>query len=187
MSQPFPQVGSPLVDTKTGAVTPVWRALFAALWTNQGGAQNTLAAPAGGNANQPFNVATATGASNAVPLAQAEELFAPVGGSQTQQFYVGNAPLGSNYALRRAQADGLFMAFGVAGAAIVPVTVTASPFTYTATTAGTLFMQGGTVSAVSLTRSGTTIPATVAATPVRAGDAVTITYTVAPTVNFAPA
>ena len=93
-----------------------------------------------GNANQTFSVAVATQASHAVPLSQAQADFAPINGSQTTPFYVGNAPLGSNYALRRSQADGLFVAFAVAGADIQAITFTGSPFTYTATTGGTLVL-----------------------------------------------
>jgi hypothetical protein len=74
------------------------------------------------------------------------------------------------------------------GGAIAAVTVTASPFAYTATTRGALFVSGGIVSDVSFKRGGTTIPAGIAAgvIPVTNGDVVTITYTAAPTVNFVP-
>lgn len=69
------------------------------------------------------------------------------------------------------------------------VTVLASPFAYTAGQAGSLAVSGGTVSAISLTRSGTTIPTgmTGGTLSLANGDTVTITYAVAPTVNFIPA
>jgi hypothetical protein len=101
VSQPFPQVNSPIADPKTGSITPVWRSLLQSLWTNQGGAAASAGAPAAGNANQTFNVATAVGNSQAVPLAQADGRYAPIAGLQTQAFYVGNAAMGSNQAIRR--------------------------------------------------------------------------------------
>ena len=71
---------------------------------------------------------------------------------------------------------------------LAAVTLTGSPFTFTATSDGVLVISGGTVSAVTLTRQGTTISAGVVAglIPVRRLDQVQITYTVAPTVTFAP-
>jgi hypothetical protein len=66
-------------------------------------------------------------------------------------------------------------------------TVGASPLTFTATTIGHLFITGGTVSSVVLTRSGTSITCqTGHFIPMAAGDQVTITYTVAPTLTFVP-
>lgn len=64
----FPQLNTPFVD-KDLNITDTWRRLLSTIWANQGGASAGNVAPAGGNANQPFNVATATSASNAVPLA----------------------------------------------------------------------------------------------------------------------
>lgn len=186
MSQPFPQVNAPLTDPKTGSITPVWRALLQSLWTNQGGATGSVGAPAAGNANQVFNVATAVGNSQAVPLAQADGRYAALAGLQTQAFNVGNAASGSNQAIRRSQVEGLFVAFAGTGSAIVPVTVSASPFTYTATAGGALAISGGTVSGVTLTRAGVSVPVAVGTIPLRNGDAVAITYTATPTVNFIP-
>lgn len=68
------------------------------------------------------------------------------------------------------------------------VTVTGSPFTYDASTRGTLVVTGGTVSAIQLNRQGETYSfgVTSGLVPVGAEDAITITYTVAPTVTFIP-
>lgn len=68
------------------------------------------------------------------------------------------------------------------------VTVTASPFTFTASFKGTLAVSAGTVSAIALIRQGMTVPTGVTAGPVPVSrlDQVQITYTVAPTVNFLP-
>lgn len=71
---------------------------------------------------------------------------------------------------------------------IAPVTVTASPFTYTASAPGFVSIIGGTFSAATLNRSGTLIAfgTTTRAIPVGQGDKITVTYTVAPTINFIP-
>ena len=63
------------------------------------------------------------------------------------------------------------------------VTVGASPFDYTATRDGFVSIVGGTVSAVAYVREGvSTSLGVVAVVPVKRGDTVRITYTVAPTV-----
>lgn len=65
----------------------------------------------------------------------------------------------------------------------------ASPFTYTASAAGSVVVTGGTVSNVQLKRGATTIAistATNAVVPVSAGDQVIVTYSVAPTMSFVP-
>lgn len=74
------------------------------------------------------------------------------------------------------------------GAPIQAVTVGASPYAYTAPQQGALSIQGGTVSAVTLKRGGTTVTLglTAGLVPVSTGDVVTITYTAAPTLNLIP-
>ena len=63
------------------------------------------------------------------------------------------------------------------------VTVGASPFDYTAPRDGFVSIVGGTVSAVAYVREGaSTALGVVAVVPVKRGDTVRITYTVAPTV-----
>ena len=63
------------------------------------------------------------------------------------------------------------------------VTVGSSPFDYTAPRDGFVSIVGGTVSAVAYVREGvSTSLGVVAVVPVKKGDAVRITYTVAPTV-----
>ncbi|GAC1503714.1 MAG: hypothetical protein NVS1B10_08830 [Candidatus Saccharimonadales bacterium] len=72
----------------------------------------------------------------------------------------------------------------------VTVTVGASPFAYTAPAIGSVIVQGGTVSAITLTHLGGTpvnIGVTAGVIPVVAGDVVTVTYTVAPNITFIPA
>jgi hypothetical protein len=72
---------------------------------------------------------------------------------------------------------------------VAAVTVTASPFTFTAPANGTLAISVGTVSAVVIIRQGVTVPTGLVdgLIPVSRLDQVQITYAVAPTVNFLPA
>jgi hypothetical protein len=68
------------------------------------------------------------------------------------------------------------------------VTVGVSPYTYLAERDGVLIVQGGTVSAISYVRNSSSINVGVVAgaIPLLMADAVTITYTVLPTVTFLP-
>lgn len=65
--------------------------------------------------------------------------------------------------------------------------VGASPFIFIASTIGNMFVTGGTVSSIVLTRSGTSISCQANQfIPMAAGDTITVTYTVAPTMTFVP-
>lgn len=69
------------------------------------------------------------------------------------------------------------------------VAVGASPFTYTAASAGSLHIAGGTVSAVALIRNAVSYAITPAADqiiPISAGDSVSVTYSAAPALHFLP-
>lgn len=68
------------------------------------------------------------------------------------------------------------------------VTPGASPYTYTARAPGSLSIQGGTVSLASFSRNGAavTLGLTSGLVPLAAGDSVTVTYAVAPTLTFIP-
>lgn len=70
---------------------------------------------------------------------------------------------------------------------ISAVSVTGSPFTWTASQAGTLMSSGGTITGGSMTRSGTTIPLSGNAVVVANGDVIVLEYSSAPTLNFVPA
>ncbi len=73
--------------------------------------------------------------------------------------------------------------------AIANVAPGASPYTYTASAAGSVVITGGTVSAIQLKRGSTTITvaaASPAVVPVSAGDQVITTYSAAPTMSFVP-
>lgn len=74
------------------------------------------------------------------------------------------------------------------GPAAASVTLTGSPFTKSFGTNGMLTVSGGTVSAIDYRRGTTGSFASIGTTsgpiPVKALDAVRITYTVAPTVTF---
>lgn len=68
------------------------------------------------------------------------------------------------------------------------VTLTGSPFDFLATGDGLVVVSGGTVSAISYGRNGTftALGITAGLIPVKLGDVVRVTYTVAPTVSFIP-
>ena len=76
----------------------------------------------------------------------------------------------------------------VIGGAIQTVTPGASPYTYRTQLEGSLSVVGGTMSALSLTRAGASVSLATSTPmiPLSQGDAVTITYTVAPTLKFIP-
>jgi hypothetical protein len=83
--------------------------------------------------------------------------------------------------------QGLFK--GLAPAAVAPITVAASPYTYTAPVKGFVLLTGGTVSLVEFSRDGTTFyncGETAGQFALNAADRLRVTYTVAPTLNFVP-
>lgn len=69
------------------------------------------------------------------------------------------------------------------------IAVGASPYSYTAPSNGSVFVTGGTVSAIAFSRDGTTFLSTgliAGIIPVRKKDIVRVTYTAAPTMTFVP-
>lgn len=83
--------------------------------------------------------------------------------------------------------SGLFR--GLAPAAEVPVTVGASPFSYSAPVKGSVIVNGGTVSAIAFSRDGTTFYTTgqtAGMFTLNAQDRLRVTYTVLPTMTFVP-
>lgn len=68
------------------------------------------------------------------------------------------------------------------------VTVTASPFIYTAVAYGLLSIIGGTVSAIVIIRQGTTVPTGITSGLIQLArqDQVKVTYSAVPTINFLP-
>lgn len=73
-----------------------------------------------------------------------------------------------------------------AGLAALAITPGASPYSYTATRAGRVYVSIGTVTAIETGRNGTFINHGVVAGvfPVSAGDVLRVTYAVAPTMTF---
>lgn len=71
---------------------------------------------------------------------------------------------------------------------VASITVGASPFTYTASFAGSVAITGGTVSAIALIRQGTSVATglTTGLVPVSRFDQVKVTYTVLPVLTFIP-
>lgn len=79
--------------------------------------------------------------------------------------------------------------FTIAPPPFVSVTVGASPFSYQAEEPGNLFISGGTVSGITLTRGADTITLSTVRpclVPVAVADIVTVTYSVLPTIKFIP-
>jgi len=68
----------------------------------------------------------------------------------------------------------------------VPVVPTGSPFTYKASGSGSLSINGGTVSARTLTRGGVSVPMGSSLIPMVNNDVATVTYSAAPTIYFVP-
>lgn len=82
---------------------------------------------------------------------------------------------------------GLFQ--GLPPALPMPITVGASPFTYSPSVKGNVFVSGGTVSQIQFSRDGTNIyPTGAIAGPfqINANDRLIVTYTVIPTMTFIP-
>lgn len=78
---------------------------------------------------------------------------------------------------------------GIAPAAVMPVTVTASPFTYSPTVKGSVIVNGGTVSQIQFSRDGATFYTTgqtAGMFALNAADRLVVTYTVLPTITFVP-
>jgi hypothetical protein len=76
---------------------------------------------------------------------------------------------------------------GTPPAAEMTVSVTASPFVYTATQKGFMIVRAGTVSAIQFTRTVTTLTGLTAGLfPLSQGDQLTVTYTGLPTLVFVP-
>ena len=82
-----------------------------------------------------------------------------------------------------------FIRKGFGSGAVLPVTATGSPMTYTSNGAGYLVISGGAVSAVAYSSDAVTFyPTGVVAGffPMQVGTQLRITFTVLPTLNFVP-
>lgn len=70
---------------------------------------------------------------------------------------------------------------------VTTITVTASPFTYTATRKGFVILTGGTVSLIGFTRTTAVATGLTAGIfPLAAGDMLKVTYSGLPTMTFVP-
>jgi len=78
--------------------------------------------------------------------------------------------------------------FTIAPPSFMPVIVGSSPFEYTAEEPGNLFISGGTVTGITLTRGADTItlPTSITLIPVAVADIVEVTYSVLPIIKFIP-
>lgn len=110
-------------------------------------------------------------------------------GGTTKTIQVGTATADSG--VPNAFLDGLDVSTtglkGVINTGPVAITVTASPFAYTAVNQQEVTITGGTVSSIALTRNGVTTAALASATPfdisMTNGDVLNVTYSVAPTMK----
>ena len=76
--------------------------------------------------------------------------------------------------------------FTIAPPAFMDITVGTSPFEYLAREPGNVYISGGTVSLITLTRGPDTITVTGSLIPVAVADIVTVTWSVLPTMKFIP-
>jgi len=76
--------------------------------------------------------------------------------------------------------------FTIAPPAFIDITVGTSPFEYRAEEPGNVFITGGTISGITLTRGSDTITVTGSLIPVAVADIVTVTWSVLPTMKFIP-
>jgi len=77
--------------------------------------------------------------------------------------------------------------FTIAPPNFIDVTLTGSPFEYVAREPGNLFIAGGTISLITLTRGAETLTVTGSILiPLAVADVVEITYSVLPAVKFIP-
>ena len=113
---------------------------------------------------------------------------ATAGTSTTQLATTAFATNAANTAQSNAETYALNQIQAGTGAAIQTITAGASPYTYTTSAVGNLLVSGGTVSAITLNRGTTslTLPSVTGFIPMDNSDSVTITYTVAPTMNWIP-
>lgn len=69
---------------------------------------------------------------------------------------------------------------------IINLTVSSSPFSYTAKETGFVYIIGGSVSAINLIRGSISIVVTGSLIPTAVNDTVQVTYSVLPTIKFIP-
>ncbi len=77
--------------------------------------------------------------------------------------------------------------FTVAPANIMPITVSASPFSYTVKEPGNIIITGGAITSITLVRGSTNLDMTgQKVIPVGIKDIVIVIYTIIPTIKFIP-
>lgn len=146
-------------------------------------------AAAGNDSRITGALSVATAAATYAPLASPTFTGSPVvpGYLTTATAATTYAPLASPAFTGTVTGGNVITTTGTANA-IASITVTASPFAYTATARGQVYLSAGTVSSVTLKRGATTIATGIlaGAFDVASNDVLTVTYAVAPTMNFVP-
>ena len=173
----FPQQASPLVGPD-GRVTSPWLLFFQTLFNRTGGT-------VGDNTADLSQQATLLGLmdGDVKPTNQIDGHLIPsfLGMEQPSQTMT---PLGLAM-LATPSPDGA----GARSFKAQTLTPSGSPYTATASSSGIYLVSGGTVSAITISRDGTTFLATGVTSgiiPARKFDQVRVAYTAAPTMNFLP-
>jgi hypothetical protein len=166
-----PLVNVPFVDLKTGVVTETWFLFLIQLFRRSGGSSGI-----------PPNSLTVA------DVLALEELFSPAGSGSENEFEMEMAfpPIvPAQYLPDSTFAPAADTGYAQSAGA---VTLGASPATYVASYRQGFHITGGTVSALSMQRGATVLPLAPGSQIVELspGDAVTVTYSVAPTVTILP-
>lgn len=194
----FPLYSAPLVDPKTGVATKDFFFFLQQLWKVGTGGDNRTVSVDDLQIQDEEEAATGdtAGTVDAVAITALENLG--VLGDDIPVQTISDEVLSFIGTEQEAapDVDAQLLAFlapelETAGRAqpVSAITVGASPYTYQASFDGAVIVNGGTVSAIAFSRDGTTFfttGATFGMFPVSRGDSIKTTYTVVPTMTFAP-
>jgi hypothetical protein len=166
----IPQPGAPFLVGRPEPISPVWWAFLLSMFQRTGGAGTP---PVAITLDDVFALETVFGVQSTEIEVDRSMVMAPIQDSSYLPEMVFAPPVETSFAQMPST-----------------VTVGASPFTYLATSRQAVHVVGGTVSGASYARGTTSLPLAIAAggqiLEMNAGDALTITYTVAPTITVIP-
>lgn len=172
-NQAFPRLDTQAIDPKTGRWSDPWYRFFITLWTRTGSGAG-------------FDVASVT------DIAEAALLSDLMGGDEdgsTDPVWPGDIDL------PREGDDGLASLLLSEGdppdpavAGVQSVTVGTSPTNFSARASGTMLVDGGTVTGITMQRGSVTtaLPLLTALFPLSAGDSASVAFSAAPTITFIP-
>ena len=194
----FPLFSTPLVDPKTGVATKDFFFFLQQIWKiGTGGDQRTVSVD---DLQVQDEVESATsdtaGALDSVAISALENIGTI--GDELPVMFTTDEVLSHIGSEQDANPDADAQVLGYLGPEpelparaqpVAAITPGASPYTYTSSFDGAVIVNGGTVSAIAFSRDGTTFfttGQTAGMFPMSRGDALKVTYTVAPTMTFAP-